>query len=76
MGPTLRIIAAVLVALALVPGAGPVAAQEKKLVRIWHTETEPQTVAVINQIIADFERRRPDVTVKAEALAWATSRRS
>jgi multiple sugar transport system substrate-binding protein len=43
-------------------------AQAKKVVRIWHTETEPQTIAVMNQIAADFERVRPDVTVKAEAL--------
>jgi multiple sugar transport system substrate-binding protein len=45
-------------------------AQEKKAVRIWHTETEPQTVALLNQIAADFERIRPDISVKLEALAW------
>jgi multiple sugar transport system substrate-binding protein len=44
------------------------AAQAKRVVRIWHTETEPQTIATINQIAADFERTRPDVTVKPEAL--------
>ncbi len=43
---------------------------EKKVVRIWHTETEPQTVAAFQQIINDFEKLNPDITVKQEALAW------
>ncbi len=43
---------------------------EKKLVRIWHTETEPQTVAMVGHIIADFEKLHPDISVKQEALAW------
>jgi multiple sugar transport system substrate-binding protein len=50
--------------------ADPALGQEKKVVRIWHTETEPQTVAVLNQIAADYERQRADVSVKMEALAW------
>ncbi len=48
----------------------PAQAQEKKLVRIWHTETEPQTVKAFQEIINDFEKVRPDITVKQEALAW------
>jgi len=43
---------------------------EKKVVRIWHTETEPQTVAAFQEIINDFEKLHPDITVKQEALAW------
>lgn len=43
---------------------------EKKVVRIWHTETEPKTVAAFQQIINDFEKLNPDITVKQEALAW------
>ncbi|MBP1724479.1 MAG: sugar transporter substrate-binding protein, partial [Deltaproteobacteria bacterium] len=43
---------------------------EKKVVRIWHTETEPQSVAAFQQIINDFEKQNPDITVKQEALAW------
>jgi len=71
MAIRIRIAAVVLAAGALLAVAAPPAgAQEKKPVRVWHTETEPQTIAVINQIIADFERARPDITVKAEALAW------
>ncbi|MBI3028222.1 MAG: sugar ABC transporter substrate-binding protein, partial [Candidatus Rokubacteria bacterium] len=45
-------------------------AQEKKVVRIWHTETEPQSVRAFQGIIDDFEKLRPDITVKQEALAW------
>ncbi len=48
----------------------PVWAQEKKVVRIWHTETEPQSVQAFQGIINDFEKLRPDITVKQEALAW------
>ena len=43
---------------------------EKKVVRVWHTETEPQSVAGFQQIINDFEKLHPDITVKQEALAW------
>lgn len=48
----------------------PVTAQEKKVVRIWHTETEPQTVKAFQEIINDFEKLRTDITVRQEALAW------
>jgi multiple sugar transport system substrate-binding protein len=43
---------------------------QKKVVRIWQTETEPQSLAVLNQIAADFEKLRPDVDVIIEGLAW------
>jgi ABC-type glycerol-3-phosphate transport system substrate-binding protein len=43
---------------------------EKKVVRIWHTETEPQSVAAFQQIINDFEKLHVDISVKQEALAW------
>jgi hypothetical protein len=36
---------------------------EKKVVRVWHTETEPQSVAAFQQIINDYEKKNPDVTV-------------
>jgi len=48
----------------------PAWAQEKKVVRIWHTETEPQSVKAFQEIITAFEKVRPDITVKQEALAW------
>ena len=61
------VIPIVLVVLGLVL---PVAAQEKKVVRIWHTETEPQSVQAVQKIINDFEKLHPDITIKQEALAW------
>jgi multiple sugar transport system substrate-binding protein len=48
----------------------PGGAQEKKVVRIWHTETEPQSVQAFQGIVNDFEKLHPDITVKQEALAW------
>jgi multiple sugar transport system substrate-binding protein len=58
-----------LLALALSSG-GAAEAQAKKTVRIWQTETEPQTLAVLNQLAAEFEKTRPDIEVKIEGLAW------
>lgn len=43
---------------------------EKKVVRIWHTETEPQTIAALQEIINSYEKFHPDVTIKQEGLAW------
>lgn len=63
-----RLLAAVLTAglgLALVAPA-----HAQKVVRIWQTETEAQTLAVLNQIAAEFEKTRPGVSVKIEGLAW------
>src|SRR5512139_684254 len=42
---------------------------EKKVVRIWHTETEPATIAAFQEIINDFEKLHPDITIKQEGLA-------
>ncbi len=41
-----------------------------KTVRIWQTETEPQTLAVLNQLAAEFEKQHPGVAIKIEGLAW------
>ena len=43
---------------------------EKKVVRVWHTETEPQTVAVMQEIANDFEKLHPDISIRQEGLAW------
>ncbi|MCE5283608.1 MAG: sugar ABC transporter substrate-binding protein [Deltaproteobacteria bacterium] len=43
---------------------------EKKVVRLWHTETEPQTIAAFQSIIDEYEKTHPDVTIKQEGLAW------
>lgn len=64
-GGWLLVLVVLVVALAL-----PAWAQEKKVVRIWHTETEPKSVQAFQAIINDFEKLRPDISVKQEALAW------
>jgi multiple sugar transport system substrate-binding protein len=62
---------ALIFCLALVLGIAPFAwGAEKKVVRVWHTETEPQTIAGFQEIINAFEKLHPDITVKQEGLAW------
>lgn len=62
---------AVIVGLALLLGLSPSAwGGEKKVVRIWHTETEPLSKAAFQQIINDFEKLHPDISVNQEAMAW------
>jgi multiple sugar transport system substrate-binding protein len=57
-------------ALALLLMAAPVIAEEK-VVRVWHTETEPQTVQVLSDIARRFEAAHPGVKLEIEGLAWA-----
>jgi len=45
-------------------------AGEKKVVRVWHTETEPQTVAAMQEIANEFEKLHPDISIRQEGLAW------
>jgi multiple sugar transport system substrate-binding protein len=45
-------------------------AADKKVVRIWQTESEPQSLVVLDQIAANFQKLRPDVEIKIEGLAW------
>ncbi len=49
---------------------GVARAGEKKVVRVWHTETEPQTVAAMQEIANDFEKLHPDINIRQEGLAW------
>lgn len=55
-------------ALALAAIVTPAAAQ--KVVNIWHTEPNPKTKAVMDEIIADFEKANPGIKVVQEAIAW------
>src|SRR2546430_10267521 len=50
--------------------AGPAGPADKKVIRLWQTETEPQTLAVLNQVAAEYEKTHPDVSIKIEELAW------
>ncbi|PYN86004.1 MAG: hypothetical protein DMD87_20860 [Candidatus Rokuibacteriota bacterium] len=53
--------------LGTVDAAGAV---DKQVVRLWQTETEPQTLAVLNQTAAEYEKTHPNVSIKIEGLAW------
>ncbi len=61
---------AVAVAAAFLLMTVPPAGAQKKVVRLWQTETEPQTLAVLNQMAAEYEKTHPDVSIKIEGLAW------
>ena len=63
-----RTFGAALIALAAAGTAGPALAQ--KVIRVWHTETEPQSQAAVNNIARRFEAKNPGVKVEVEALAW------
>ena len=58
-------VAAVVLSAAAVAGAA-----DKKIIRLWQTEAEPQTLAVLNQTAAEYEKTHPDVAIKIEGLAW------
>jgi multiple sugar transport system substrate-binding protein len=58
------------VAAALLLCSTAASAADKKVIRLWQTETEPQTLAVLNQMAADYEKTHPDVSIKIEGLAW------
>ena len=42
----------------------------KKVIHVWHTETNPKSRAAIANIVSRFEKLNPDIKVEAEALAW------
>ncbi len=66
-----RALAAALPGFALVLSVTVLAdAADKKVIRLWQTETEPQTLAVLNQTAAEYEKTHPDVSIKIEGLAW------
>ncbi len=65
-----RVLVSVAIAVAFLAFGPGAEAQDKKVVRIWHTETEPQSVQAFQGIINDFEKLHPDISVKQEALAW------
>jgi ABC-type glycerol-3-phosphate transport system substrate-binding protein len=70
---TLRTVGATLI-FGLVASAGAGlsdrASAQDKLVRVWHTETEPQTIKAFNDIARRFEAKNPGVKIEAEGLAW------
>ena len=61
-------------AFGLMAVAGALAAHaslaEDRIVRVWHTETEPQTIQAVNNIARRFEITHPGIKIVAEGLAW------
>jgi len=49
---------------------GSFAFAAKKVVHVWHTETNPKSREAIANIVSRFEKLHPDIKVEAEALAW------
>ncbi|MCG8694745.1 MAG: sugar ABC transporter substrate-binding protein [Minwuiales bacterium] len=45
-------------------------ASAEKVVTIWHTEPNPRTVAVMKEIIAEFEAANPGVKISQEPIPW------
>ena len=39
--------------------------------RVWHTEPNPATFKAMQEIIADFQKLYPKITVEQQALGWA-----
>ena len=51
-------------------GMSGVSLADDKVVRIWHTETEPQTIKAFNDIARRFEAQNPGIKIEAEGLGW------
>jgi multiple sugar transport system substrate-binding protein len=50
--------------------AAAAASAQEKVIQVWHTEPNPVTVGVMDEIIADFQAKNPDVRIEHEAVAW------
>src|SRR5256886_15248278 len=46
------------------------AAHAQKVIRVWHTETQPNSQEAVKNIAKRFEAKHPGVKVEVEALAW------
>jgi multiple sugar transport system substrate-binding protein len=65
-----RVLLATAVAAGVGIGSSGSALSQDKVVRVWHTETEPQTIKAFNDIARRFEAKTPGVKIEAEGLAW------
>ena len=56
---------------------GVVRAGQKKLgtrpvkLRVWHTEPNPATIKAMGEIITDFQKLYPNITVEQSGIGWA-----
>src|SRR5438105_4794359 len=44
--------------------------QAQKVIRVWHTETQPNSQEAMRNIARRFEAKHPGVKVEVEGLAW------
>jgi ABC-type glycerol-3-phosphate transport system substrate-binding protein len=50
--------------------APAMAGAQEKVIQVWHTEPNPATKAVMDEIIAEFTAMHPDVRIEHEAVGW------
>ncbi len=55
---------------AVLLGGVATTATAQKVVTIWHTEPNPRTVAVMKELIAEFEKENPGVKINQEPIPW------
>ena len=67
-----RLLTAALAAAIVLSGSivGGTASAADKIVRVWHTETNPKSRQAIANIVERFEAAHPGIKIEAEALAW------
>jgi len=56
--------------LACAAGVAALPAHAQKVIRVWHTETQPNSQEVMRTIGKRFEAKNPGVKVEVEGLAW------
>src|SRR3989442_7781319 len=60
---------------ALLLAAALSSAHAQKVIRVWHTETQPNSQEAVKNIAKRFEAKHPGVQVEVEALAWGDPER-
>src|SRR5438094_10437077 len=58
------------IALAAALSLAVCSAHAQKVIRVWHTETQPNSQEAVKNIAKRFEAKHPGVRVEVEALAW------
>lgn len=51
-------------------GVSSAEGKNKKVVVLWHTETEPQSLEAMEEIIKDFEKIHPDIHIEQKGIPW------
>lgn len=62
------LVTAAVAGFAVMSSIGLASAQDA--VRVWHTETSPESQNAMAEIVSRFEAAHPDIKVEVEALAW------